>query len=195
MEAFVYKWVNKLNGKIYFGYHKGEINDGYVSSSKNKEFWDDYQVGNLERTILFIGSISECVSYESHLLQSHDFALLYNRNRNGKITFTEDVLEKLRMAGKGRKQSPEHVEARRKALKGRKGGFEGKNHTPETIEKLKSVKRSEEHKKAISEATKGRKGTFTGMKHPKKECPYCEKVVAVCSFSRWHGDFCKEKGL
>jgi hypothetical protein len=193
VEAFVYKWINKLNGKSYIGYHKGETNDGYVSSSKNKEFWEDYQIGNLERIILFLGTMEECVTYESQLLQSADFTQLYNRNRNGKIIFTEDVLEKLRLAGNGRKQSPEHIEARRKSLQGRNGGFAGKKHSKETIEKMKSVKRTEEHKKAISEATKGRKGSFTGMKHPTAECPHCKKVVAVCSFGRWHGDNCRYK--
>lgn len=193
MEAFVYKWVNINSGKIYIGYHKGSISDSYVSSSKNKDFWEDYKNGNLKRNILFIGSVEECLEYESSLLKSEDKANLYNRNINGKIMFTKDVLEKLSEAHKGKKQSPDHIKARSAALKGRKGGFKGKKHSEETIVKMKSVKRSEEHKKAISMASKGRKGTFTGMKHPKTECPHCKKIVANCSLNRWHGDFCKEK--
>ena len=36
MEAFVYCWYNVENNKKYIGYHKGHVEDGYVSSSGNK---------------------------------------------------------------------------------------------------------------------------------------------------------------
>jgi hypothetical protein len=41
-EAFVYEWYNLTNGKSYIGYHKGNINDGYISSSHNQDFWNDF---------------------------------------------------------------------------------------------------------------------------------------------------------
>jgi hypothetical protein len=41
-DAFVYQWVNLTNGKIYIGYHKGDVDDGYDSSSHNTQFWVDF---------------------------------------------------------------------------------------------------------------------------------------------------------
>ena len=33
-EAFVYCWTDHKTNKIYIGSHKGDVNDGYVCSSK-----------------------------------------------------------------------------------------------------------------------------------------------------------------
>ena len=37
-EAYVYKFTNLIDGKIYIGYHKGRVNDGYWESSQHPEF-------------------------------------------------------------------------------------------------------------------------------------------------------------
>lgn len=191
MESFVYKWTNVNNGKEYIGYHKGHINDGYISSSRNITFWDDYNKGELKRTILFEGSTMDCIEFESRVLRDADFDKLYNRNKNGKIIFTDDVLEKMRIAGKGRKQSADHIAARSVALKGRKGGFKGKQHSEETIAKMKSWERTDEQYKKISDALRGREGSFKGKSHTKLLCPHCNREIATNMFSRWHGDNCK----
>lgn len=193
MEAFVYSWKNNINGLEYIGYHKGNINDGYISSSQNKNFWLDYNNGHLKREILFYGTSEECIEYESRLLRSKNLNELYNRNINGKIIMTDDLKNKISKALSGRKQSDRHIENRKKALKGRKPGFKGKKHSEETINKLKSVKRSDEHKLAISEALKGRVSPTKGLPHKKINCPHCKKDIAKNVYSRWHGDNCKEK--
>lgn len=193
MEAFVYAWVNKESGLEYIGYHKGDDDDGYISSSKNDQFWHDYDKGLLERHILFRGTMEECVEKESNYLRNRGFDNLYNRNINGKIMMTDDVRNKISLALSGRSQSEDHILARSEALKGRIGGFAGKVHSDSTIKKMKSVTRSDDHKKAISDALKGREGTFKGKSHSKKKCPHCNKEIAVNVYSRWHGDNCKEK--
>lgn len=193
MEAFVYCWRNVKNGMEYIGYHKGSENDGYISSSKNELFWTDHKLGLLERDILFRGSMEDCINEEINLLKSKSYDNLYNRNLNGKVIFTEDVRKKMSEAKKGKPQTGKHKAARSESLKGRKGGFSGKSHSSETIEKLKNVVRTSEHKKAISDAIKGRKGTFRGMKHITKICPCCHKECAVNVYARWHGNNCKEK--
>jgi hypothetical protein len=190
-KCFVYEWINTVTSKKYIGYHKGSENDGYISSSKNPEFWNDYDLGLLERHILFHGSMEECVTLESKLLQDTDIEKLYNRNRNGKVIFTDDVKEKMRDAARGRKQTPEHIRNRSAALKGRVGGFAGKNHSQATKDKMKSVERTTEWKQAISKALKNKPGSFLGKTHKKKQCPHCGKMVAVPGFVRWHGDACK----
>lgn len=189
--AFVYEWTNVSTGKKYIGYHKGSPNDGYISSSKNEEFWHDHELNLLERKILFEGTVDECVQFESNLLRQYDFKNLYNRNFNGKIVFTDDVRNKIKGKLLNKKQTPEHILARSNALKGRTGGFAGKKHQPDTIAKMKTIAKSEEHKKAISESLKGRPGNFVGKTHKKIKCWHCGKDIAANTFSRWHGDACK----
>jgi hypothetical protein len=193
MEAFVYTWVNEENGLEYIGYHKGDEDDGYISSSKNDQFWYDYDKGLLERHILYRGTMEECVEKESNYLKTRGLDNLYNRNINGKIQMTDDVRKKISDALSGRAQSESHILARSEALKGREGGFKGKSHSASTIQKMKTVIRSDEHKKAISIALKGREGTFKGKSHSKQICPHCNKEIAVNMYNRWHGDNCKEK--
>lgn len=194
MEAFVYIWKNKITDKEYIGYHKGNEEDGYVSSSKSTFFWQDYHEGLLERTIVYKGSMNECIALESKLLKDKDSQMLYNLNKNGKIIFTEEVLNKMRYKHLGRKQSEEHLRNRSISLKGRLGGFRGKTHSEETLEKMRSVTRTDEHKLAISSAIKGRVSPTKGTKQKLKECPNCKRMISVNTFTRWHGKNCK-KGI
>lgn len=193
MEAFVYKWKNIETGLEYIGYHKGDTDDGYVSSSQNNHFWKDYNNGLLKREILFYGSVLECVEYESNLLKNKNIDNLYNRNINGKIIWTNDLKEKTRKSHLGYKQSKQHIENRKKSLKGRKPGFKGKSHTQETVNKMKLVERTDEHKEAISKALKGRTSPTKGIPHNKIKCVHCGRDIAKNVYSRWHGDNCKEK--
>lgn len=105
-EAFVYKWINLTNGKIYIGYHKGLIDDGYISSSKSKEFWDDFNnpTNNWIREILFVGSKNECLTYEQSILNEIDLRSdnFYNNARGANIIFTEEVLDKMSSSAKRR---------------------------------------------------------------------------------------------
>ena len=105
-EAFVYKWTNLTNGKYYIGYHKGELNDGYISSSHNSIFWDDFNNPDMmwERQILFEGSKGECLKFEQDLLREIDIRsdIVYNNARGGEIIFNESVLDKMSKSHKKR---------------------------------------------------------------------------------------------
>ena len=70
-EAFVYKWTNQTNGKIYIGYHKGSTEDEYISSSYNKEFWKDFRDNNHDftREILATGTAKDMLDFEASLLK------------------------------------------------------------------------------------------------------------------------------
>jgi len=70
-EAFVYILVNKDNDRYYVGYHKGTTEDGYVCSSQNYEFWEDYESSmNFERYYVYFGTKEECKDRESELLST-----------------------------------------------------------------------------------------------------------------------------
>lgn len=130
-------------------------------------------------------------------------------------SMSDSQKQKLSLAHKGKTISPETVV---KILEARKNY----KHSTETKQKIsdgnkgKTVLISEETKQKISETLKGRipvwlKGkpahnrglpmSATAKKnmsqgHQNREmllCPYCSRLVAKCSFSRWHGDNCKKK--
>lgn len=93
---------------------------------------------------------------------------------NKGMIYNEERIAKLRVPhpkAQGKKQSEEHIASRKKALNGRKSGFKDKAHTEKT-------------KQAQREAA---------LNRSKKQCPHCEKVVAINIYSRWHGDNCKHK--
>ena len=100
--SYVYKITNKLNGKIYIGYHR-ESDDVYRTSSKNKEFQEllaSGQVGILDMEIIFWGSVQECKQEEYELLSSDNAAtnpLYYNLNNGqpGVRKINLDITNKL----------------------------------------------------------------------------------------------------
>ena len=153
-----------------------------------------------------------------HSLQSRQ---LMSKKAKGRISpnkgksMSDSQKQKLSLAHKGKTISPETVV---KILEARKNY----KHSTETRQKIsdgnkgKTVLISEETKQKISETLKGRipvwlKGkpahnrgvpmSATAKKnmsqgHQNREmllCPYCSRLVAKCSFSRWHGDNCKKK--
>lgn len=97
--SFVYIWHNKTLNRKYIGYHKGIITDGYISSSSNPQFWDDFNNPTMmwERTILFSGTRDECLSFEQDCLKTIDLRSneYYNNARGSSIIFTEEVRKKM----------------------------------------------------------------------------------------------------
>jgi hypothetical protein len=149
-EAFVYKWVNLNNGKIYIGYHKGDINDGYVSSSHNKEFWDDFydDKNNWERHILFFGSKNDCLKYEQGILKEIDIRneKYYNDARGSEIIFTKNVLYKMSKSQKKRweEMSDEVKKSRNKKISESKKGVKRPKEIGEHLSNLHKGKTFEE---------------------------------------------------
>ena len=105
-EAFVYEWFNLTNGKSYIGYHKGNINDGYISSSHNHDFWNDFNNSDMmwERKILAEGTKDACLQIEQRLLKEINLRnnRYYNNARGAEIIFTKDVLDKMSNSHKKR---------------------------------------------------------------------------------------------
>ena len=127
-EAFVYQWFNLTNGKTYIGYHKGDICDGYISSSHNQDFWDDYYNPDMkwERKILFKGTKDECLQIEQRLLKEIDLRndRYYNNARGSEIIFTNDVLNKMSNTHKKRWETmtnEKKIERSKKISESKKG--------------------------------------------------------------------------
>ena len=81
--CFVYKWINRENGKIYIGMKKGSPNEPYVCSSVNIEFHRDFINGLLDRTIVETGlTVEEALRTEYTIwrnIKRKTPDLLYNK--------------------------------------------------------------------------------------------------------------------
>jgi hypothetical protein len=104
--GFVYKWINSTNNKAYIGYHIGDINDGYISSSHNDLFWEDFHNKKMEwiREIIFTGDSKSCLIEEQRILKTINLSndKYYNNARGAEIIFTDDVRKKMSISGKKR---------------------------------------------------------------------------------------------
>lgn len=103
-EAFVYEWCNLTNGKSYIGYHKGNVDDGYVASSHNNDFWNDFNNPKMkwERKIIANGTKDVCLQIEQRILKEIDLRddKCYNNARGAEIIFTDSVKEKMSISHK-----------------------------------------------------------------------------------------------
>jgi hypothetical protein len=82
-EAFVYKWTNTTNNKIYIGKHKGTLNDGYISSGKAFLHAYNANPANFIREIIWNGTNAECLQKEWHFIKDaiamFGYTGLYNK--------------------------------------------------------------------------------------------------------------------
>lgn len=118
--------------------------------------------------------------------------------------------ERISKANKGRVQTAEEKERQVKAMTGKKRA----PFSQEWRDKLSQASTgknnsrygavvSEETRKKIGDKIRGRKQTEEekrrrglanlGKVKPKKPCPHCRQMIAVNTYSRWHGDNCKNK--
>ena len=110
---------------------------------------------------------------------------------------------------KGRKQPPHEKQNQITAITGRKRkpfSEEWKQKMSEAHKGEKNhrygVKVSEETKSKMRDKALGRKQSeetirkkadaVRGSKREKKLCPHCEQMIAVNTYTRWHGDNCKQ---
>ena len=70
--GFVYLWENKINGMMYIGSHKGNIDDGYVGSGIFFKRAYNKNPKNFQRTILYIGN--DFIKVENDILKKYDLA-------------------------------------------------------------------------------------------------------------------------
>jgi hypothetical protein len=153
-DSFVYIWHNISNGRKYVGYHKGTLDDGYICSSSNDNFWKDFDYDEFTREIVFEGTQEECLKYEQHYLKSIDISSdeWYNNARGAEIIFTQEVKDKIRN---------HHL--------GKPSGMLGKKHSEESKKKvsitLKSIHHTDDWNKKVSIALKGKKKSDTHIEN------------------------------
>lgn len=159
--------------------------------------------------------IHEKLKKEYSKLQSARISGEDNPMHGDKFYRSEEGAESQRLAVTGEKNGAKTSEARKKISESKKG----KNREPfskEWRENLSlarqgeknsryGVEMSEDTKKKISEKLSGRKADpemvakraekqrSLNLKREKILCPHCNQMIAVNTYSRWHGDNCKSK--
>ena len=151
-KGFVYKWVNKINGKWYLGSHEGKISDGYIGGGIvfNRAV-KKYSIDNFERFILYEGQ--DFREEENKWLKFYDAEndeMSYNLKNTAIGGFSSDAWKKSSGSRgwipskktrelwskqrKGKKPSSKHLKKMSEGQKGRK-------HTPEIIKKMSESKK------------------------------------------------------
>lgn len=156
----IYKITNKINGKYYIGKHQTtNIDDGYMGSGKIlNQAIKKYEIENFTKEIIFIFDNEEdmnaaekelvVISEETYNLcegGKGGFSYINKNKLNTGIRFSnkEQKVSSGRLGGIKRASLPNAYEISIKGVKTkRNNGFDfrtwlGKNHTQETIEKMK----------------------------------------------------------
>jgi len=147
-----------------------------------------------------------------------EYAMLQSTTRRGKgngfygKTHTEEARHAISEKNKGRKQPLHEKQNQITAITGRKRkpfSEEWKQKMSEAHQGEKNhrygVEVSEETRAKISAKMKGRKqsdeekarrsASNLGKTKPKKLCPHCNQMIAVNTYTRWHGNNCKHKHI
>ena len=101
MEAFVYKWTDSSNRKMYIGSHKGTVDDGYIGSGKHFKRAYNKRPEVFSREILYVGTYEDVLELEEFILTELNAANndeYYNLKNSavGGITFIYERTEKHR---------------------------------------------------------------------------------------------------
>ena len=196
-EAFVYCWTDQKNRKLYVGYHKGSIDDGYICSSKPMMKEYNQRPQDFTRQIIATGNAEDMYILETAILKA-DNAMhneLYYNLRNNSFCFhghkhTEETKAKLRKAWKERP----NVEERMEHIKTLHVNRIVKPFTEEHKQKLREAnlgknnpmfgkKLSVETRRKMSESRRGKRPTTT--------CPHCGLHGAKANLTRYHFNNCK----
>ena len=203
MDSFVYRWTNKTLNKIYVGFHRGTITDGYICSSASKQFWEDFNnpLYIWEREILYKCTMKECQERESKILDGLDITSdsVYNQRNNLMFNLDNEVRKKLSESAKKRNQNPEYIKKLRDASKKL---WENPNHrkritkthtgkivSSETKEKIRQART----KQVITKESR-LKSADTIKSKANVVCPHCGvNGRYLGSMKKHHFEKCKEK--
>jgi len=112
------------------------------------------------------------------------------KNTGNKLT--KEQIEKVRMAKKGVKRdpfNPEWLEKIAESNRGENNGMYGKNHSVDAKSKMRDKALG---RKQSEETIRKKADAVRGSKREKKLCPHCDQMIAVNTYTRWHGDNCKQ---
>lgn len=183
----IYKIVNKINGKFYYGVHNGKNTDKYMGSGTTlKNAYKKYGIENFSKEILlWFDTIEEAYEYEAIIVTEEmiNNPMCYNMQTGG--------------LG-GRTVSEETLKRMSESKKGENNPFYGKNlsydHKQKISEsnkyKIRSDKTKQKMRKPKSDSHK-EKMSYAKITNKVVKCPYCTKDVNDATKNTWHFKNCK----
>ncbi len=113
MDSFVYCWTDHGAKKLYVGFHKGRVDDGYVCSSKHMLKAHKERPQDFTREVLTVNTYDVCRSFETAIIRAmfSQGVNCYNLNAAGAIVYTPEIRNKISKANKGKRISEEHKAA------------------------------------------------------------------------------------
>lgn len=192
---FVYKTINIINNKYYYGVHSTfEINDGYLGSGVTlRKSIKKHGKQNFKREILrFFDDLTEAYYFESQLITEDvvNDPMSYNmclggHGAVGSLIPSEVTKHKMSQSIKKRWQLYGHPNKGKK-LKSRNKEiyqriYETKKRNGTLGNSRRGQKSSDETKKRQSQAA---------LNRTKYECPNCNRFFDAQGLKRYHGDKC-----
>jgi len=115
------------------------------------------------------------------------------REKNTGKKLTEEQISRQVAAQTGRKRAPFSEEWRAKMSESKRGE-KNNRYGVELSEETKQLIRAKATGRKQSEETIRKKAdAIRGRAKPKLLCPYCQKMIAVNTYPRWHGDRCSSR--
>lgn len=182
----IYLITNKINNKKYLGKHSTtDLYDSYMGSGKLIRFAiDKYGIENFEKEILFVFNNKEDMENKEKelvsetVIQGNEFYNLAPGGQGGDmLKFADEERRKIKserisLKIKGKPKTIEHrrsISFFHADISGKNNPMYGKSHKESTKEKIREK----------------------SLNREKKTCPFCNKIVDVSNFKRWHGENCK----
>ena len=163
-DHIVYKYTNKINGKIYIGQtcRTMEKRAGYQGHKYKgcPKFWNaiqKYGWDNFIPEVIAEGlSSSEASKMEVYCIKKYDSINCGYNILEDNIEFSDKYRDEMSRAVKSSPLNEERIQNLKEKMKGVRNPFYGKHHTEESKEKMRAAKvgkkLTEEHKRKISES-------------------------------------------
>jgi len=207
-ESFVYCWTDHATNKLYIGWHKGSVDDGYVCSSKYMKEQYLNRPNDFTREIIATGSCKDMTNLETVLLRSADVRnddQFYNRhNGDGFYRYgvlTEEAKNKISKTLTGKSYLTEEGRKRKSELLKNNSHKKGIKESEQTkANKRIAFAKSEKHGanfknkspelcKKISEGKKGKKtGADNIMADPAKRAKVGQSKIGLKRLNSPDGD-------
>ena len=166
------RYETKITSRVYENIKKeySEIQSAKVSGSSNPMFGDKF--------------------YRSEEGKRNQSVGVSGDNNGSKQPKARAKISTSKLGKKRKPFSNEWKQRLSESGAGENNSMYGKTHTEETRKKMSAKATG---RKQSAETIKKKADALRGTTRPKKQCPHCNKMIAVNTYPRWHGDNCKLK--
>lgn len=187
-ESGIYQITCSETNKIYVGssknirkrlqQHFSSLEQGKHANVYLQRAFDTYGLNAFTAEVLELCSVEDLLPREQHYMDKsacYDSKVGYNLCKvAGKVTYTPEVIEKIRKAQLNRVKTPEEIEKIRLKNKGRKLQGVALQNVLKGIETLRGIPRSQETRRKVSESKKANPYTYTDDVKQKMKDRYAE---------------------